>query len=596
MRYALTLVFMVICFSLPAQADEDVPETFETLVRDYDAYVRLFDPEKAARFEGRAPDHWPDVSAAALKARAAEAEAFQRRIILADTTGDEISALILQNILEAIVESSQPESYVIPFTGDWGFQSVPFFAISRTQIKTSKDAEALIARVNDIPNYYSANITNMREGLDMGFTAYTDPLTTTMDQVRQQIVSLNTASDLYTPFETLPESIPEDEQLQLRHDAQAAIGHAMTASHELLEFLEKEYAPHARTEPGIGSLPGGKAWYRRQLAIHTTRADLTPEQVHQAGLTEVARIHAEMKGVIEETGFIGSFAEFLEFLRSDPQFYAETPEGLLSYASTLSKRLDAALPKFFGTLPRLTYGVLPVPAAIAPGYTTGRYAQGDLEKGRAGTYYVNTYRLDQRPLYQLPALTAHEAVPGHHLQIALAQEMADQPRFRREYYATAFGEGWGLYAERLAGEAGIYETPYERFGALSYEMWRACRLVADTGLHWYGWSREEAEACFTENTALAPHNIETEVTRYIGWPGQATAYKIGELTISELRAEAETLLGEEFDIRAFHDVVLGEGSVPLAVLEERVRTWIRSEMKTAPEVDRDPPFDRETHQ
>ena len=554
------------------------PETLTEIIQDYDAFVRSYDPDEAARHEDRAPEQWPNVSAAALKARAAEAHAFQARIMVADTTGDEISTLILYNVLDEMIERGEPTNYVIPFTGDWGFQSVPSFSISRARIETIEEANALIARIDDIPNYYAANIANMREGLAMGFTAYKDPLNTTIDQVRQQIVSINTASDLYTPFKTLPESMAEIEQFQIRHDAQAAIGHAIAASSELLQFFETEYAPHARAEPGIGTLDGGKAYYRRQLALHTTRPDLTPEQVHQTGLSEVARIRAEMEVIIEESGFAGSFAEFIAFLRTDPQFYAETPEALLSYAATLSKRLDAALPRYFGTLPRLTYGVLPVPAAIAPGYTTGRYAQGDPDQGRAGTYYVNTYRLDQRPLYQLAALTAHEAVPGHHLQIALAQEMSGQPRFRREYYATAFGEGWGLYAERLAGEAGLYETPYERFGALSYEMWRACRLVSDTGLHWYGWSREEAEACFIENTALAPHNIETEVTRYIGWPGQATAYKIGELTISGLRAEAEDALGETFDIRAFHDTVLEEGSVPLAVLEERVRDWIRAEI------------------
>ncbi|MEO0786127.1 MAG: DUF885 family protein, partial [Pseudomonadota bacterium] len=262
-------------------------------------------------------------------------------------------------------------------------------------------------------------------------------------------------------------------------------------------------------------------------------------------------------------------------------FYARTPQDLLEKASTISKRLDASLPQYFGRLPRLPYGVSPVPASIAPGYTTGRYAQGDPESGRSGTYLVNTYRLDQRPLYELPALTAHEAVPGHHLQIALAQEMRDVPDFRRSFYATAFGEGWALYAEKLAGEAGIYQTPYERFGALSYEMWRACRLVADTGLHWYGWSREQAETCFIENTALSPLNIETEVTRYIGWPGQAVAYKVGELKILELRAEAESALSADFDLRAFHDHLLGEGSMPLSTLQARMRQWI-SDQQSAP--------------
>jgi uncharacterized protein (DUF885 family) len=288
-----------------------------------------------------------------------------------------------------------------------------------------------------------------------------------------------------------------------------------------------------------------------------------------------------MEGIIAELGYPGTFADFLNFLRTDPQFYPETAEDLLEKASRISKRLDAILPEYFRTLPRLTYGVKPVPDDIAPGYTTGRYSGGDPEEGVAGTYLVNTYALDQRPLYELPALSAHEAVPGHHLQISLAQELRDVPRFRRQYYATAFGEGWGLYAEKLAGEAGIYQTPYERFGQLSYEMWRACRLVADTGMHWYNWTREEAEACFVENSALAPLNIETEVTRYIGWPGQATAYKIGELKILELRQRAKDVLGDDFDIRAFHDAVLGQGSMPLNALDLQIDAWIANQL--APE-------------
>jgi len=288
-----------------------------------------------------------------------------------------------------------------------------------------------------------------------------------------------------------------------------------------------------------------------------------------------------MELVIAETGFEGTFAEFLTFLRTDPQFYAQTPEELLSVAAVLAKQLDAALPRFFGKLPRLTYGVSPVPEEIAPGYTTARYSGGDAATGRAGTYLVNTYRLDQRPLYEMPALTAHEAVPGHHLQIALAQELEDVPEFRRSYYATAFGEGWGLYAERIAAEAGLMDTPYKRFGALSYEMWRACRLVADTGMHWLGWSREQGEACFRENSALAELNIKTEVTRYIGWPGQALGYKIGEITIRQLRDQAQAALGDAFDVRAFHDLVLEEGALPLNLLEARVHAWIAAQVDGA---------------
>ena len=284
-----------------------------------------------------------------------------------------------------------------------------------------------------------------------------------------------------------------------------------------------------------------------------------------------------MDSVIRDTGFEGSFSEFLNFLRTDPQFYAKSREELLMHASYIAKQIDGKMPEYFGTLPRLSYGVIPVPKAIEKNYTTGRYFSGNPDRGQAGNYVVNTYNLPNRPLYNLPALTAHEGVPGHHMQIAIGQELKGLPKFRRSLYPTAFGEGWGLYAEKLAGEMGIYKTPYEKFGQLSYEMWRACRLVVDTGLHWKGWTREQAEACFLENSALAPHNIKTEVQRYISWPGQALAYKVGELKILELRSKAKTELGADFDIRRFHDAVLLNGGLPLEMLERQINRFIFNE-------------------
>jgi len=289
------------------------------------------------------------------------------------------------------------------------------------------------------------------------------------------------------------------------------------------------------------------------------------------------RIRQEMDAIIQETGFNGSFAEFLNFLRTDPQFYATSRDDLLMRASYIAKQLDGKMPEFFATLPRLSYGVIPVPREIEKTYTTGRYFSGNPERGKAGNYVVNTYNLPNRPLYNLPALTAHEGVPGHHMQISIGQELQGLPKFRQSLYPNAFGEGWGLYAEKLAGEMGIYKTPYEKFGQLSYEMWRACRLVVDTGLHWKGWTREEAENCFLENSALAPHNIKTEVQRYISWPGQALAYKVGELKILELRARAEAELGADFDIRRFHDAVLSNGGIPLDILENQISRYIFNE-------------------
>ena len=327
------------------------------------------------------------------------------------------------------------------------------------------------------------------------------------------------------------------------------------------------------TSASARALPDGERYYG-WLARHYTTTSLTPDQIHALGVSEVARIRAEMDATIAQAGFKGSFADFLAFLRSDPRFYATSRQQLLEKASEIDKRIDDRLPAFFATLPRLTFGVRPVPAEIEEGYTTGRYWEGSPKQGIAGGYMVNTSHLDQRPLYELPALTLHESVPGHHLQIALAQERDDLPFFRRNADVTAFTEGWGLYAESLGEDMGIYRDPYERFGRLSYEMWRACRLVADTGLHWLGWTREQARACFTDNTALAPKNIEVELDRYVSWPGQALAYKIGEIRLQALRRRAQQALGPRFDIRRFHDEILQAGPLPLDLLETRVDAWI----------------------
>ena len=350
----------------------------------------------------------------------------------------------------------------------------------------------------------------------------------------------------------------------------------LPAYRDLTTFMKEEYSTAARQTAGLGNSEMEREYYRALTRFFTT-LDLTPDEVHDLGLREVARIRTQMDEIINELEFEGSFAEFLNFLRTDPQFYAETREELLMHASYLAKQIDGKMPQYFATLPRLSYGVIPVPKEVEKTYTTGRYFSGNPERGQAGNYVVNTYNLPNRPLYNLPALTAHEGVPGHHMQIAIAQELQDLPRFRQSLYPNAFGEGWGLYAEKLAGEMGIYKTPYERFGQLSYEMWRACRLVVDTGLHWKGWTREQAENCFLENSALAPHNIKTEVERYISWPGQALAYKIGEIKILELRDKAKTSLGQDFDIRRFHDAVLENGGIPLDILEDRIDRFIFAE-------------------
>ena len=351
---------------------------------------------------------------------------------------------------------------------------------------------------------------------------------------------------------------------------------AVVGYREFLDFFRNVYLPMARTTLGASELPDGNAYYALKIREFTT-LDLTPEQIHKIGLSEVDRISGEMNLVMKQVGFQGDFPAFLVFLRTDPRFYAKTPEELLMRASRIAKRIDGKLPSLFKTLPRLPYTVEPVPADIAPKYTSGRYVGAPQGSTQPGIYWVNTYMLESRPLYNLEALTLHEAVPGHHLQIALSRELVNLPDFRRYSYISAFGEGWGLYCEWLGLEAGFYTDPYSNFGRLSYEMWRACRLVVDTGIHSKGWTRTQAIDYLASHTALPLHEVETEVDRYISWPGQALAYKLGELKINELRKRAEGALGTRFDLREFHDVVLGSGAVPLSVLEANVNRWIETQ-------------------
>jgi uncharacterized protein (DUF885 family) len=334
--------------------------------------------------------------------------------------------------------------------------------------------------------------------------------------------------------------------------------------------------PKTRTTLGASEMPNGDAFYQNRINFYTTSTQYTADDIHQIGLKEVARIKAEMEKIIKDLNFKGSFADFLQFLRTDKQFYAKTPRELLMIARDIAKRIDAQLPRYFKTLPRKPYGVAPVPDAIAPKYTSGRYIGTTKESTDPGYYWVNTYDLPSRTLYTLPSLTAHEAVPGHHLQGSLNNELGDSiPQFRKDLYLSAYGEGWGLYSEYLAAEMGIYTTPYEKFGKLTYEMWRACRLVVDTGIHAKGWTRQQVVDYMAANTALSMHEINTETDRYISWPGQALSYKIGELKIRELRQKAEQELGSKFDIRDFHDVILGQGTVTLKIMEELVNNYIQ---------------------
>ena len=444
--------------------------------------------------------------------------------------------------------------------------------MARETMETPAAYRRYIARLRDVPRYFRQQIANMRAGLARGFSVPRAVLAGRDGSIAAvaQLQDPEQAA-LYAPFNKMPASIPATEQAQLREQARAAIRDAVIPAHaELLQFFRDEYLPNARPTLAAEAMPDGAAWYRQQIRDYTT-LDLSPAQIHEIGLREVADIQQHMDAVIAATGFAGRspatrFQDFLQFLRTDPQFYAKTPQQLLDRAAWISKRVDGEIGKIIGTLPRGRFTIVPVPPDIAPYWTAGR--------GGVDTYWVNTYNLPSRPLYNLPALTLHESAPGHSLQGALAREQAAQPDFRRKSYISAYGEGWGLYSEYLGVEMGIYQTPYEEFGRLTYAMWRACRLVIDTGIHHLGWSRERAQAYLRERTALSEHEITTEVDRYISWPGQALSYKLGEIVILELRREAEQTLGSRFDVKAFHDAVLAQGSVPLPVLQMQVREYI----------------------
>lgn len=464
----------------------------------------------------------------------------------------------------------------IPFNTFSGFFMTALTASSGVSMDTVADYEDYIARMADIPRYFEENLDNMREGARTGFVLPRIVIDGVLPTIAAQVKDHPEDSSFYEPFESMSDRVAETDQQRLRRKGQAVIRDAvMPAFASLATFLREHYA--ASETISAHDLPQGMEYYAFNIKRYTTLSSATPSEIHALGLEEVKRIRVEMQELIDELEFDGDFAAFSDFLRTDPQFYATSKQQLLKEVAYIAKRIDYVMPGFFGKLARQSYGVVPVPDEIAPNYTTGAYHGAPPGGRHGGAYWVNTYALDQRPLYEIPSLTLHEAVPGHHHQNALALEMTDAPEFRRNLYFSAFGEGWALYSEKLGVEMGIYQTPYEQFGRLSYEMWRACRLVIDTGLHSQGWTRQQAMDFFFVNTSLSAGNIRAEVDRYIAWPGQALAYKLGELKIWELRRIAEQSLGERFDIREFHDVVLGNGAVPLAMLEDIVLRYIAAE-------------------
>ena len=488
---------------------------------------------------------------------------------------DAVSYDLFEYMLAQRVTFGRYREWRVPLVSDSGFYTSILQLHDLQAPRTTKDYENYIARLREVPRYFRENIANMRQGIADGFVLPAEVMPGISSVVAAAQFAKAEDSPFWIPFARFPESVPEPDRARLAAGGRAEIEQQVIPAYaQFKAFFEDEYRPAARGSIAATDLPDGKDYYADLVRYYTTLPGATAGEIHATGLAEVARIRAEMEAIVGEVGFKGSFEEFLDFLRSDPQFYATTPEQILRHAAWITREIDGRMPDFFGRIPRAPYTVTPVPSALASNYTAGRYNPGPL--GAAGEYWVNTYSLGNRPLYALPALTLHEAAPGHHTQGALARELDNVPAFRRNFYPHAFGEGWGLYSEYLGVEMGVYHTPYERFGRLTYEMWRAARLVVDTGMHAFGWSRERALAFLKDNTALSEHEIRTEVDRYIAWPGQALAYKTGELRIKALRRRAEQELGDKFDIRAFHDAVLGQGGVTLPVLENQVEAYIES--------------------
>lgn len=572
-----------LAISAPAQAQDDAAERYRELREEVWQEALDDSPSLATSVGDRRGDgQLGDLTLAEYDRNIAETRQFLQRLEDIDPQALpedlRVDYAIMKSGFEDDLEAAgfDQSRYVI-FTnrGGWFsyFGSLPY----RSPLFTKADYESYVGRLEAFDEYNEQGIERSRGAIERGLTQPCAPMEGLPAQLDRQIYDDYRQSPFWQPFESKPETISKGDWEMLRRRAAAALeNEVFPAYREFREFYVREYAPECRTgAPGIGSTPGGQEYYAYRVRSFTT-TDMTPDEVHQLGLSEVARIRAEMEEVAAEAGFDTREA-FIEHLRTDPQYYPDTPEQLLEYAGALAKEIDGWMPKLFGTLPRQPYTVLPIPAAQAPGNTTAYYEPGSLATGQAGIYRVNTTELDQRPLWEMPALGVHEAVPGHHHQIALQQELDIHPLRANGTFFTAFVEGWGLYSERLGIEMGLYDTPAKQMGRLSYEMWRATRLVVDTGMHAKGWSKQQAVDYMLDNTALSAANIDAEVNRYITWPGQALAYKIGELKIRELRQRAQDALGSDFNLRAFHDIVLENGAVPLDVLEAHVDRWIAAQ-------------------
>ncbi len=572
-------VLLLLLVAVEAAAQATASEQLARLFEDEWEFGLVENPLFATSVgDRRFNDRLPSLAVGDIERRAGMEREFLRRVQSIDwealSPGERISAAIFERLKRDEIQEYTYRTYLTPITNREGFHVFFPQLPGRVRLQTVEDYENYIARLNGFEKYAEQHIELMRIGLREGFTLPKLVLEDYQGAIEPHIVDDPGASLLYGPFRSFPDGIAETDRERLTAEGVKAISESVIPGYQaFLAFMNDEYYPGARETIAASDLPNGQAFYEYRVRRFTT-LDLTPLEVHSIGLAEVQRIRGKMQEIIERVEFDGNFAQFIEFLRTDERFYVDDPEELLRRTSLVLKRMDGQLPKLFNTLPRLPYGIRPIPDFIAPKTTTAYYSPGAGDGTRAGYYNVNLYNLPSRPLYEIEALSFHESVPGHHLQIALQQEIEDLPAFRRFSGFTAFVEGWALYAERLGLETGFYQDPYSDFGRLSYEMWRALRLVVDPGMHYLGWTRQQAIDFMAQNSALSLHNIVAEVDRYIAWPGQAVAYKMGELKIRELREYAESELGDRFDVREFHDVVLLSGAVPMGVLETNVSTWV----------------------
>ncbi len=578
LRLSLFLIFVI---NTTARADP--AEDFRALLDEAWEWHLVQSPVLASSLgDRRFNDQWGDSSIKAIEARHEQRQGYLDRLRAIDpsalSANDQLNYDLFRRGLQNDIDGYQFKSYLMPISQRGGVQSLESTA-ERLRMQTVKDYEDWLARMAAVPEVIEQTMALQERGRKSGYMSPKILMQRIPDQLAQQTVENPEDSPFFTAFENMPDTMSEEDRSRLQESAKKVIaGEIVPAYREFSQYFTNTYLPASRESIGVSELPNGEAFYEYRARLYTT-TQMTPDEIHRLGLNEVKRIRDKMQLTIDELEFEGDFADFLHFLRTDPQFYYEDPDELFEAYLATCKRIDPELVKLFGKLPRMPYGLRPIPDNIAPDTTTAYYSRPAADGSRAGYYYVNLYKPEVRPKYEIEVLSVHEAVPGHHLQIALAQELEDVPNFRRYSGFTAFIEGWGLYSESLGYALGLYKDPYSRFGALTYEMWRAVRLVVDTGMHYKGWTRQQAIDFFRDNAAKTELDIINEIDRYLAMPGQALAYKIGQLKMLGLRRQAEQVLGDDFDIRAFHDELLGAGAIPLETLETRMNRWLTQQMQ-----------------